>query len=438
MVDDFIRHIRSKNLLDAHKPYLLAISGGMDSVCLGNLLKAAGIDFSLAHVNFQLRGQESQGDEAFVRELAEEWGVPVFVNKTKEDDFKERNQSVQMGARDFRYQWFEELIKEHHFEGVLVAHHFEDQIETKLLNLLRGTGIEGLYGMADRRGNIIRPLLPFRRVEIQKYLEENGKVWRNDSSNLKNEYKRNFLRNQVIPLLAEGFPDGLSAIDLSFQRLKDTGRAFFYFFGEWKKNAVRQEGDHFYLPLDAIEFLPGKNSMLYYWLREYGFNYSDVVSIMEGIQKKEPGKTYFSQTHVINLDREMLIVGSDDFELEPIDIQATDIQIRIKNHHYELIHLSGEHELDRARENAMLDMDRLEFPLTVRKWTLGDKFVPLGMKNEKKISDLLIDLKIPLIHKKTVTVLCSGDQIAWVMGYRISDRFKCDANTKRTLYFKKT
>ncbi|ERM81429.1 hypothetical protein P872_09420 [Rhodonellum psychrophilum GCM71 = DSM 17998] len=438
MVDDFIRHIRSKNLLDAHKPYLLAISGGMDSVCLGNLLKAAGIDFSLAHVNFQLRGQESQGDEAFVRELAEEWGVPVFVNKTKEDDFKERNQSVQMGARDFRYQWFEELIKEHHFEGVLVAHHFEDQIETKLLNLLRGTGIEGLYGMADRRGNIVRPLLPFRRVEIQKYLEENGKVWRNDSSNLKNEYKRNFLRNQVIPLLAEGFPDGLSAIDLSFQRLKDTGRAFFYFFGEWKKNAVRQEGDHFYLPLDAIEFLPGKNSMLYYWLREYGFNYSDVVSIMEGIQKKEPGKTYFSQTHFINLDREMLIVGSDDFELEPIDIQATDIQIRIKNHHYELIHLRGEHELDRARENAMLDMDRLEFPLTVRKWTLGDKFVPLGMKNEKKISDLLIDLKIPLIHKKTVTVLCSGDQIAWVMGYRISDRFKCDANTKRTLYFKKT
>ncbi|WP_236613236.1 MULTISPECIES: tRNA lysidine(34) synthetase TilS [Rhodonellum] len=424
--------------MDAHKPYLLAISGGMDSVCLGNLLKAAGIDFSLAHVNFQLRGQESQGDEAFVRELAEEWGVPVFVNKTKEDDFKERNQSVQMGARDFRYQWFEELIKEHHFEGVLVAHHFEDQIETKLLNLLRGTGIEGLYGMADRRGNIVRPLLPFRRVEIQKYLEENGKVWRNDSSNLKNEYKRNFLRNQVIPLLAEGFPDGLSAIDLSFQRLKDTGRAFFYFFGEWKKNAVRQEGDHFYLPLDAIEFLPGKNSMLYYWLREYGFNYSDVVSIMEGIQKKEPGKTYFSQTHFINLDREMLIVGSDDFELEPIDIQATDIQIRIKNHHYELIHLRGEHELDRARENAMLDMDRLEFPLTVRKWTLGDKFVPLGMKNEKKISDLLIDLKIPLIHKKTVTVLCSGDQIAWVMGYRISDRFKCDANTKRTLYFKKT
>lgn len=438
MVDDFIRHIRSKNLLDAHKPYLLAISGGMDSVCLGNLLKAGGFDFSLAHVNFQLRGQESHEDESFVRMLAEDWKVPIFVKKTNQEDFKEKNQSVQMGARDFRYQWFEELVRQHRFEGVLVAHHFEDQIETKLLNLLRGTGIEGLYGMADRRGNIIRPLLPFRRVDIQRYLEENGKIWRDDSSNLKNDYKRNFLRNQVIPLLSDGFPDALPSLDLSFMRLKDTGKAFFYFFGEWKRNAVRQEENHYYLPLIAIENIPGKSSMLYYWLREFGFNYSDVVSIMEGIQKKEPGKTYFSQTHVLNLDREMLILGTDDFEMAPIEIQATDIQILLKNSHYELLHLTEAQELDRSRENAMLDMDRLEFPLTLRKWSLGDKFIPLGMKNEKKISDLLIDLKVPLIHKKTVTVLCSGNQIAWVMGHRISDRFKCDANTKRVFYIKKT
>jgi tRNA(Ile)-lysidine synthase len=226
MKDLFKIHIRSKNLLDLEKSYLLAISGGIDSVCLGHLLHGLGVKFSLGHVNFQLRGKESDEDEAFVRTLAAKWEVPILVKKTRKEIFKTTGKSTQMAARDFRYEWFEELVKSDGFEGVLVAHQFEDQIETIFLNLLRGTGIEGLYGMSEKRGVILRPLLPFTRSQIRSYMEQNGLKWRNDSSNDTNDYKRNLLRNRVLPTLNDDFPDALQVLDMSFKRLKDTGKAF--------------------------------------------------------------------------------------------------------------------------------------------------------------------------------------------------------------------
>ncbi len=437
MVNHFIDHIRSKNILDIQKPYLLAISGGMDSVCLGHLLKKAGFDFSLAHVNFQLRDAESDGDEAFVRDLADLWEVAVFVNKTHFDQFKGDQQSLQMSARDFRYNWFEDLISQNKFEGVLVAHHFEDQVETVMLNLMRGTGIEGVYGMAERRGNIIRPLLSFRRRELLDFMEKNSFSWRNDSSNNKSDYKRNYIRNEVIPVLAYAFPDPGLSLQYSFQRIKDTGNAFFHFFHQWKKEKVQQEGDYQYLKFEDITAIPGKKSILYYWLRDFGFNYDDVLSVISAIQKGESGKTFSSRNNVLIIDRDILIVGKQNFDFPKVELSATDIGLKLQDAEYEILKLSNEVKIDRSPINAMMDMDKLIYPLSVRKWEHGDKFVPLGMKNEKKISDLLINLKVPLIHKKTVAVLCSGNEIAWVIGYRINDRFKCDANTKNVLYFKR-
>lgn len=437
MKDLFKIHIRSKNLLDLEKSYLLAISGGIDSVCLGYLLHDMGVKFSLGHVNFQLRGKESDGDEVFVRNLAEHWGTPIFVTKTNKESFKSTGKSTQMAARDFRYNWFEELARENGFDGVFVAHQFEDQIETIFLNLLRGTGIEGMYGMAEKRGIIIRPLLPYSRSEIKSYMEENGFSWRNDSSNDKNDYKRNLLRNRVMPTLSEDFPDGLQVLDMSFKRLKDTGKAFFELFGLWREQHVRLENEYQYLEISSIRNLSGRQSMLYYWLRDFGFSYFDVEDVIKSMDIGEPGKTFYAGEYMLNLDRDFLILGKNDFEWQPLDIGIYDINLDLKFQKLDILHLENDYEIERSSENAMLDFSKLKFPLVVRKWEQGDRIVPIGMNREKKISDLLVDLKVPMIKKKQVLVLLSGNEIAWVIGYRISDHFKCTSSTKQVLYFKK-
>lgn len=437
MVDHFIQHIQAKNLFDVDKRYLLAISGGVDSVCLGHLLHAAGIQFSLAHYNFKLRDQESDGDEVFVREMARFWNVSLFIERANPSDFEKSGKSVQMTARDLRYQWFEKLMKEGFYAGVIVAHHFEDQLETVLLNLLRGTGIEGVYGMAEKRDYLIRPMLSFSRGEIEKFMVDNKFYWRIDSSNEKNIYKRNFLRNEILPQIQLGFPDALQTLGDSFQRLKDTGKAFFHLFTLWKVENIIEEGPFQYLRIDALANLPGKHSMVYYWLRDYGFGYPDVVGILNAIPKSKSGKSFYAGKYMVNLDREMIILGTNDVEEQEKVLDESSIALQLQAVNYDILNLNVPVEVDRNAENAMFDFDKLDYPLTIRKWELGDKFMPLGMKNEKKISDLLIDLKVPLIQKKSVSVLCSKGEIAWVIGYRISEQFKCDSSTKKVLYFKK-
>lgn len=202
MLDQFINHIRTKNILDTSKAYLLAISGGIDSVALAWLLKKAGVVFRIAHCNFGLRGKESDGDEAFVKALAENLGVAISVERFDTKGYAaSHGVSTQMAARDLRYEWFESLRKQHGLHGIIVAHHADDQLETILLNLMRGTGVEGIYGMSEIREHVIRPLLPFTRGELEGFMKREQLDWREDSSNSQSDYKRNFLRNEVLPLL---------------------------------------------------------------------------------------------------------------------------------------------------------------------------------------------------------------------------------------------
>jgi tRNA(Ile)-lysidine synthase len=437
MEELFKTHIRSKKLLDENKSYLLAISGGIDSVCLGYLLRSAGIHFSLAHVNFGLRGSESDEDELFVRMLSAKWNVKIHVIHTGKEEMDQQGMSTQMAAREFRYNWFEHVISENGYDGLVVAHHSDDQLETIFLNMLRGTGIEGIYGMSEVRGNIIRPLLAFTRRDIFEYMTQKSYTWSEDSSNQKNYYKRNILRNQVFPLLKEGFPEGLQVMDASFKRIKDTGRAFFFLYEKWKKEAIIIEGDYQYLSIKEIANIQGRHSMLYYWLRDFGFSFADVEDILGSVEKSESGKTFYAGKFMLNKDRDFLILGNNDFEWEEKKIEVHDISVRIKEKNFDILHLQGEIDIDRSNENAMLDMEKLQFPLVIKKWEHGDRFVPLGMDKPKKISDLLVDLKVPLIQKKQVLVLWSGDQIAWVVGFRIGEYFRCGPKTKRVLYFKK-
>ncbi|RAI85764.1 tRNA lysidine(34) synthetase TilS [Algoriphagus yeomjeoni] len=438
MVEAFIRHIRNKSILDPTKTYLLASSGGIDSMCLGNLLTKAEIPFEIAHVNFQLRGEESDQDEEFLRNWAKTLEIPFHVHHADTYAFaSERNISTQMAAREIRYAWFEKLRSERKLAGIITAHHEDDQIETIFLNLLRGTGIEGIYGMADRRGWLIRPMLPFSRKEIEEYILENQIEWREDSSNEKTDYKRNKLRHISLPALYEVGDDAKSNLLNSFERLKDTGKAFTALFDNWKSEKIKESDDLQILSSQDLLRHAGASSLLYFWLRPYGFNSDQAQDILETCQFSESGKLFESSTHLLNIDRDQLILAPIPSEFESISISASDIEFTIPEGRYELLKLDGREALDKSRQNAMLDLERLSFPLEIRTWQEGDRFIPLGMKNAKKVSDFLIDLKVPVVKKRGIKVLISEDQIAWVIGYRIADWVKSTAATRKLLYLKK-
>ncbi|MEX2513800.1 MAG: tRNA lysidine(34) synthetase TilS [Cyclobacteriaceae bacterium] len=438
MLEGFINHVRENKILDFQSYYLLGISGGIDSVVLAHLLKKGGFNYGLAHCNFQLRGEESHADENFINRLGLELKVPVFVKKFDTKNYMEtQGISLQMAARNLRYLWFKELYEEEQLDGILVAHHADDQLETILLNLLRGTGLEGLYGMATKRDHIIRPLLPFTRVEIKDYLKAEKLEWREDSSNQKDDYKRNFLRNRVIPELNAFDPKASELMRFSFERIKDTGKAFFHLFNKWRNDNIIREENYEYLIFQKLRELPGKNTFLQYWLKDKGFSFFQVRDILKAWENGISGKYFLSGNFMLNLDRDKFILGPIETLTQSIQVNQHDIEVIINGVTYELLNLEPDKEIDRSRDNAMVDKSLLSFPLKIRNWEEGDKFKPLGMSGFKKISDFLIDLKVPLIKKNRVKVLCSGGQIVWLVGFRIDDRFKVTRSTTSVLYFKK-
>ena len=417
----------------------MAFSGGMDSVCLGDLLLKAKIPVEIAHVNFGLRGAESEGDQIFAEEWANQRGLTIHCYRASAREMaEEKGISLQMAARDIRYQFFEKIRAQRNLQGILLAHHEDDQIETILLNLLRGTGIEGLYGMADKKGWLIRPLLNFSRESIKAYVLENSLSWREDSSNQKTDYKRNKIRHLVIPNLVDLEPDSRKNLLLSFSRLKDTGKAFQFLFENWKTQHLQIETEFQYLPYASFQYQSGAVSLLYFWLRSFGFNSDQAQQIHEASLQASIGKVFFSPSHEVNLDRDGIFLSELKPEFEPILLENLDQLLSLPEGEYQIRKTSSEILLDKNPENAQLDLDLLQFPLKIRTWEEGDGFNPLGMNSHKKVSDFLIDAKIPLFRKQSVKVLVSGADIAWIIGFRIADWAKRTAATQRVMYFKKT
>ncbi|WP_339923780.1 tRNA lysidine(34) synthetase TilS [uncultured Cyclobacterium sp.] len=439
MLERFINHVRKNNILDVQSPYIVAVSGGIDSVVLAHMLQSNGFNIAIAHCNFKLRGAASDADEAFVINYAMQLGVPVYVKVFDTAAYmNEMNISLQMAARELRYNWFEELNSSLGTQGVLVAHHADDQLETVMLNLLRGTGIEGIYGMSSKRDFIRRPLLPFSRQEILLYLEDNGLEWREDSSNEKTIYKRNFVRHNLLPLFSVFDPKGPELVQYSFDRIKDTGKAFFYFFDNWiKANVVFEEGYEM-LPFSSLVSVPGKSSLLFYWLRKKGFVYAQIEDILCAIESQEAGRQFLSGSWMLNIDREGLILGKQQEVDKPIQVGLDDVAFSvIGQYQYNCVKLNAGVLIDRSTENAMLDFDLLDFPLTLRNWEQGDRFMPLGMQHFKKVSDYLIDNKVPLIKKDRVKVLCSKGKIVWLVGFKVDDRYKIRPTTRKVFYLNK-
>ncbi len=431
--DKLLQFIEENELFTHKDSLLVAVSGGLDSVALTNLLHKANFRFSIVHCNFGLRGNESEEDEFFVRELANHYGVACFHKYFNVKYLVEKEQiSIQLAARNMRYQWFETLLKDYGYQYLLTAHHQNDVLETVLYNLVKGTGIAGLHGIKPKKEQIVRPLLFATKQEIIDYVQQNNLKWREDSSNVSNKYSRNLLRNEVIPLLKRINPSLENTMQQTVERLAAVERIFENEILQVKQRIQRIENEVIYL---NIPLLSRENEViikLYEILKPYHFNYIQTQQIIESLYKNA-GRIFVSPTHNLVKDRnELVIVANNKQEISELLID-TETQYVVNKYfelHIEKFKKTESFEVERNAAVAFLDKNRLKFPLTARLWKEGDKFMPFGMKGMKNISDFLNDKKIPLNLKNKIWVLCSGNEIVWVIGHRIDERYKVNDKTQ--------
>ena len=440
MLDTFLQFIQKKDLFHLSDAILLAISGGIDSVVMAHLFAQTSFNFAIAHCNFGLRGAASDEDENFVRNLAANYEVPFYTERFETEKFAATEKiSIQMAARELRYAWFGQLLKTEGYSYLAVAHHLDDVLETILLNLAKGTGIAGLRGIRVKNDKVIRPLLFAGKEEIRAYVEEHQLAWREDSSNSSDKYQRNLIRHQVVPVLQQINPNLLKAVESTVERVEAVEAIFYAQISQIQQEACFIRERNFYIEVKKLLKNPGLSVILDKLLEPYGFNYiqADTIAqkIAAGIVPEIIGKTFYSHTHRLDIDREHLIVSSlhrKPFENLEIDADTESMEASGFSLTFERKE-ANTFEMKADKNSAALDFDRLIFPLTLRKWAPGDWFMPLGMRHKKKLSDFMIDRKIPLNLKDKVYVLTSGNDIVWVVSHRIDERFKITADTQ-TVY----
>jgi len=428
MLDRFHKYINQNDLFRANDKLLVTVSGGIDSVVLCHLLEQSRFNFSIAHCNFGLRGEESDGDEAFVETLAEDLRVNIHIKKFDTLAFAHKNKvSIQMAARDLRYDWFHFIAEKENYNFILTAHHQNDSVETVLLNLVRGTGIAGLHGIKPKSGKIVRPLLFATKEEVKQYAIENGLNWREDSSNQSSKYHRNLLRNEVMPLLKKINPNLEETFQQTIEKIVAAESIYNNYVEGCKSEFVRSNPEYTSIEFQFLKEESEPVLILFDMLREFGFNYTQTKEIISSIDS-EPGNKFISNSHLLVVDRSHLIITkkSNQSELTYLSIH---IDTGIINFYEDNIQLQLKMGTDIVISDephiAFLDYDKLNFPLILRRWQPGDQFQPLGMKTgKKKISDFLNDIKMPLNLKENVHVLLSNNEIVWVVGLRIDDRYK--------------
>lgn len=417
-----------------NKKFLLAVSGGIDSMVMAHLFYKSGLYFGMAHCNFMLRNRESDEDENFVQTLALKYKVPFFVKQFETSRYAKKNKmSLQMAARELRYGWFNKMQRENGFDLISIAHNSDDILETFFINLLRGTGIGGLHGIRAIDGNIIRPLLIFPREEIQEYAATVKLKWREDSSNASYIYQRNKIRHKLIPLLEELSPSAKKSILLTIDNLKDTEVVFHKEVERQTMLFQRREGNRIKLEINKIKTLYPTALYLYEALKQYGFNYLQAEKINSSLDS-QPGKSFLSGTHRLLKDRDFLLIEKRTFSSSGINIRIRKSTQSCSIDGYKINFSTQPGKkgfvIPNVPYSVALDCDKLTFPLFIRRWKAGDKFFPLGMQHSKKVSDFLIDNKVAIPDKERVFVLVSGTEIAWVIGLRPSEKYKITDETK--------
>ena len=421
-----IQHfIEENNLFALNGKVLVALSGGADSVALLRVLIDLGYTCECAHCNFHLRGEESDRDEQFVCSLCQEHQIPLHVKHFETESYaKEKQISIEMAARELRYAWFEELRKETKANVIAVAHHRDDSVETFLLNLIRGTGINGLKGIQVKNGNIVRPLLETSREDILNYLVFLNQDYVTDSTNFQDEYMRNKIRLNILPMMKEMNPSIMESIQDTAQKLADVANIYNQNRKEILEISIQENNKEYILPIQTILNDLAPLTLLHEWLGKYQFNSSQIKDIYQCLKQEQSGKQFISNGWVLLRDREHLILRQ---KVETENAPKINIETFETDNDFVLI---------KDKHIACLDAEKVVLPLEVRKWKKGDKFIPYGMKGQKKVSDYLTDKKFSLFQKEKQYVVCSEGKIVWLIGERIDDRFKITDKTKRAIIIK--
>jgi len=426
----FIKELQSLAGDDfAKKRYLIAVSGGVDSMVLCHLFMQHQLHFSVAHCNFMLRGEESNQDEAFVRDFAKKNTIEFFVKQfDTEKIIEQEGGSVQQVARKLRYDWFYELLP--NFDFLVTAHHSDDNIETFFINLSRGTGLKGLMGIPSENEKIIRPLLKITKAKILEYAQQQSISWREDSSNKSDKYTRNFYRNQIIPLIKKQKPGFENVMTGNIEMLKKTKSLLDHFIGDIRKEVVHQVGGRTKIMLRKIKKYPAKDVILYELISQFGFNYDQAQGILDVIQS---GKTFLSDEYKAIYERgELLITRRDKrYDFEPIVFNTLEELQQADLFDIEIVDVPQTFSPDKS--TAYIDFDKLKFPVTIRNWQQGDVFYPFGMKGKKKLSDFFVDQKFSNEEKSTAMIFESDRKIAWIINYRSDNRFKVSKSSKKVV-----
>ena len=434
MLIRFQEYAREHKLFTASSRILLAVSGGIDSMVMAWLFRESGIEHVIAHCNFSLRREESDRDEEFVASWADSNNIPF--RSTRFDTLSyaaTRKISVQMAARELRYDWFSSLVRNEGYDSVAVAHNLNDNVETFLINLIRGTGLSGLTGMKQHAGGVIRPLLFATRNEIAALAAEKNIEYREDSSNIELKYTRNRIRHKVIPEMEIVNPGILAAINETMDHLSSSSEIVDAYVTLLSNDLFRLRGDSAEADIDKLTALNPAAPYLYEIFRRYGLSPKQTPEVIS-LLGSETGRYMYTSTHRLLNDRGKIIITPRNTEPKEKYIFNSIDEMRISGLFSEMrITEPSDEPLPSSQLTASLNLDSVVFPVSVRNWEPGDRFMPLGMKNMKKISDFLIDLKVPLSEKEKVLLLLSGDEVMWVMGYRIDDRFRITDKTTRIL-----
>ncbi|MEO7924223.1 MAG: tRNA lysidine(34) synthetase TilS [Chitinophagaceae bacterium] len=455
LLQQFTGHIKQHNLFSAKDKLLLAVSGGVDSVVLCELCKQAGYDFSIAHCNFQLRGEESERDEQFTRNLAKNYGVEIFVKRFDTEKFAAENKlSIQEAARELRYTWFAELVGSresgaqsrepgkniHHSPfttHLLTAHHADDNIETVLMNFFRGTGLQGLTGIPVVNTFISRPLLGFSKAELLNFARENKLAFVEDSSNQSSKYTRNFFRNELIPAISKVYPQVKENLQDNISRFKEIEKLYRFAVDDLKKKICKQRGKEIHIPVKLL-LKYNNRALIYEIISDYGFQEKQVEELLK-LAESDSGK--YIQSPPGNY---RIIKHRHWFIITPAESSGA-VNILIDEGITKILFAGGTLQIETTSNQqpvtsnhvACLDAKQISFPLLLRKWKTGDYFYPLGMKKKKKINRFLIDLKLSKTEKENTWVIESSQRILWVVGYRIDERFKVSEKTATILQLRR-
>jgi len=438
MVEQFINYIHHENLFHSSQRILLAVSGGADSMLMLHLFTNAGFSIAVAHCNFGLRGIESDGDEQFVSAYCDQHNLAFHHNHFNTGEFAtQQGISIEMAARNLRYDWFSELLEKHGYDYLATAHHQDDVIETFLINLSRGSGIKGLSGIQPKSESIIRPMLFTNRIKILDYCNRMKIKYRTDSSNLDTIYKRNLIRQQILPLLEQINPAFRRNALKTIGNLHETEQLFQQRMSEIKAFVYSEDKQGAMIHIDKLLTLNPLRTILFELVREFGFQPEQIGDIIDSLNK-ESGRKFFSGTYRLVKDREYLLISPFTEKMEKVfyieeDCTAVSFPVHLS---FDKLDRNSNFKFSTHPYIVDLDLDQLVFPLMLRHWQEGEYFQPLGMSGLKKLSNFFIDEKYSIPEKENAWILASGNQIVWILGKRLDDRFKINSRTKRILRIK--